>query len=691
MTALSSLAVRRAASLVARVAERFVALAALLVAAPAAADWTDFLPRPLEKHAWFDVDFSWERDKSSGNAKAVRWEDTYLREKLSVESSGYSYDPRFLLYRLTLGGAVKQELYDSSAYRTRGWQVDEGIEYDARVVLLPEHSYGMTASASRYQPVYRQQSSAAQGSIAEDYRVGVRYTKKPWFFDASFLDSKIDSVGTDSDIMRVRLDGEWFRRFTNGYEMSVSGTYNPSWYDDSTGLDGSSTTWRVGNTLRSKRARLTSTVSQDIFDQTRDSFDRYDTDQFSWWELLSVDLPWNFRTDLAYRHRDDTSTVDDGSGGPVERRYVNDGDNVQFDLIHRLYESLDSRYRFIHDSRDSTGGSTDLTSHGGVLDYTKTIPYGRVLAGATLGRSDLDNKGFADVVGDTYSATAVPGTLTLRQTGVDQDSIVIFLRSPLPPFGFVQLVEGVHYIVNSLVEPYEIQLLALPEEFVVPGSYDFTLNYTQLTGDYELRTDYGGASLSFDLFDHLLTPYFRYLAQRSSVLEGVYPGYLVDSNNYTGGIRLLYGPWRGRAEYQMLDWYVRPYRAWRTELQYVGEVTRTLTAYITASWLNRHYSASQPPYSQVSLTEDIWSVSGTLTKEILPRDLTASVGGSWSHLSGQTDSDAWSANSSLTWHIGRLDISLSVNAYGSSSQSFDNPTFERDHEYVSLNIRRQLL
>lgn len=675
-----------------RLPNAVLALAALaFVPAPAVAEWIDFLPRPLEKHAWLEVDASWERDKSSGTAKGVTWEDTFLREKLLLESSGYSYDPRFLLYRLSVGGAVKQELYESSAYRNRGWQIDEGIEYDARLVFLPEHAYGATASASRYEPVYRQQSSVTRGSVAEDYRVGVRYTKKPWFFDASFLDSKVDSIGTDSDILRVRLDGEYFRRFTGSNEVSVSGSYAPSWYQDSNGLDGDSSNWRLGNTLRSKRARLTSSVTQDIFDQTRDDTDRYDTDQFNGWELLSVDLPWNFRTDVSYRHRDDDSTVDDGSGGDPERRYKNDGDNVQADLIHRLYESLDSRYRFVWDSRDSTGGSTELLSHGLNLDYSKSIPWGRFLAGTSLGRSDMDNSGFGDVVGDSYSSTAVPGTFTLRQTGVDVDSIVVFLRSPLPPFGAVELVEGVHYVVNTAVEPFEVQMIALPDEFAVPGSYEFVLNYSLLSGDYELRTDYGGASVSLDLFDNLVSPYFRYLAQRTDVLRGVYPGYLVDSDNYTAGLRLLYGPWRGRVEYQLLEWYVRPYRAVRTEAQYVGEVTRTLTAYATVAWLNRHYSASQAPYTQAALTEDIWTLSGTLTKEILPRDLTASVGGSWSHLSGLTDSDAWSANSSLTWHIGRLDIGLSVTAFGSNSKADYRSDFERDHEYVAITIRRQLL
>src|SRR5689334_845098 len=91
----------------------WLAAALLASAVPAlqseATDWGMFLPHSLENHAWVETFASWENENVSGTARGTDWNDTFIREKLSVESEGYSYDPRFLRYRLTLAGAAKQE------------------------------------------------------------------------------------------------------------------------------------------------------------------------------------------------------------------------------------------------------------------------------------------------------------------------------------------------------------------------------------------------------------------------------------------------------------------------------------------------------------------------------------------------------------------------------------------------------
>jgi hypothetical protein len=265
------------------------------------------------------------------------------------------------------------------------------------------------------------------------------------------------------------------------------------------------------------------------------------------------------------------------------------------------------------------------------------------------------------------------------------------LQSPLPPFETVTLVEGVHYQVNTALEPFEILLIGLPPEFVVPDSYDFQVTYSLLRGDYELRTDTAGTNVSVELFDQKVTPFFGYLAQRSDVISGTYPGDPIDSNSYSAGLRLQYGPLRGRGEYQYMDWAANPYRAWRTEVQYVGSVTRSITAYATASYLDRHYFGAEPPYTRDEYTERTATISGNVTKQLFSRSMYVSLGGSYSHMQGIADSDSWSATSSFVWNIGKLDISIGMSAYGSSSQPSDGPDFERDHQLFFFNLRRKLL
>jgi hypothetical protein len=677
---------RRAARTVARVAALLLAAAA----SPASGDWLDFLPRPFEKRAYLETYASFERDRSRGDASGIRWDDTFFRERLRLESNGYSYDPRFLLYHLSVAGSGKQELYDSSAYASKDWDLDGAIEYDARLVFLPEHPYSLEAFAARYEPVYRQQAATSRDSVMSNYGGTLRYERKPWFLHGTFVDTRLDSAGNSAEIKNLNLDAKWFKRFANGYETTVNGSFNPSWYDNSQGLEGSSIEYVAGNLLNLKRLRLSSNVSQNTFDQRQDAFDRYETDQLAWWELLSVYLPWKFRTDFAYRHHDDESTVDDLGPAPA-RRYANDGDNIQIDVIHRLYDSLDTRYRFVSDTRDSTNGSSDTLSNGLSLDYTKQIPHGRLMAGMNLNRSDLDNAGFADVVNDPYTATAVPGTFALRQINVDPSSVVVVLRSPLPPFDTIPLVQGLHYQLNTALEPFEIQVTSLPPEFLTPGNFDLFVSYSMTSGEYELRTDNAGANLSFAMFDNRVTPYFRYLAQRSEVRSGTYPGPPIDSDSYTAGVRLLFGPFRARGEHQTLDWEVNPWRAWRAEVQYVGAVTRSITAYATASYLNRHYLGGDPPYSTIDFTEEVVTISGNVTKQFWSRHLYITIGGAWTHLTGLSDSDAWSANSSLVWHVGKLDLSIGISAFGSDSTTGLNPSVERDHQLFSVNVRRQLL
>jgi len=665
-------------------------LMSAVLATPAVADWSDFVPHPWEKHAWIDTFVSWENDDTNAGASKINWNDTFLRERLTVQSQGYVYDPRFLLYKMTLGGAAKQENYERSISGSNGWDFGGAFEYDARLEFLPDHPYNVQVFAMRHEPVYRQQSSNPRNSVADDYGIRARYRRKPWFLDAGFTDSKVDSAGTDSDVMQLSVQGEWFKRFTQGYELSVNGSAIPSWYSDSTGLDGSSAQYSGGHLVNLKKARLSGNISQNTFDQHRELVSSYDTDQFTAWEVLSLYLPWKFRTDFTYRHNDDTSNVAN-LVPPQENRFSNKGDSEQLDVYHRLYESLDTRYRFLHDLRDSSSGKTELMLNGASLDYTKAIPFGRVISGVSFTRSEIDNSGFADVVNDPYTSTAVPGTFALNQQNVNPASLVVTLRSPLPPFDFIPLIQGLHYLVNSSLEPFEIQILSLPPEFVVPGSYDFFVNYSLETGDYELRNDTTGANLTVETFGDIVAPYVRFLAQRSDVMSGTYPGVPVDSNNYIAGLRLVYGPMRARGEYQDLDWEANPYRAWRAELQYVGAVTRTISAYATATYLNRHFLGAQPPYTTTDYTEESVTIAGSVTKQFYPYNLYVSVGGSWSRISGLSDSDAWSANSSLVWHIGKLDISLQANAYGSTSESPSNPDYEREHQYISINLRRQLL
>lgn len=689
---------------------RFKVLLAVCVAveyAPALAfadwaDWQQFIPRPLANGVYVDTYTSFEQDNNRSGGSPVRWHDTFFREKLTFYSDGYSYHPRFLRYHFSITGAEKQEDYESSFLPTLGWQYGSGVEYDARIVLLPEHPYNLRLYATRYEPLFKEQTATQHNAVETSRGASFRYRKKPYFMHASYGEDSVDSADVSSDIQRAYVDGEYFKRYKSGNELSFRGAFNPSWFNNSQGLDGNSYEYLVANFVNLKRVRLTSSLSKDTFDQETlapGGF-KFSNDQLAWYELLTGYLPWNFRTDLSYRYQDNNSTTE-STGAPSTD--LSDKDrNLQFDLVHRLYQSVDTTYTLLHDDRTSSGGDTTALSNSLTINYTKAIPSGRILAGISGSRTDTDNHGQVDVVNES-DASVVPGSFTLRQQNVEMQSIDVFLlvclvpvtsidQCPSPP-ARVLLEEGINYTTQQVGNSVTIAVTAVPPEYLVPDVthvYPFLVSYSLLGGDFSLRTDAFGANTSVQLLDDLLTPYFGYLALRSDVLSGTFLGIPVDSTTYTTGLIVHRGPVRARAEYQELDWQVSPYQAWRAELQYSAALTATTNLYATTAYLNKHYPQGTSPGNPVAFNEESESVAGSIQKLFPAQNLSAGAGGSFSHLQGLIDSNGYSANASLTWKIGKVDLSLGASVYGADTSGTAAGSTHRDHQLFYLKVRRQI-
>jgi hypothetical protein len=154
----------------------------------------------------------------------------------------------------------------------------------------------------------------------------------------------------------------------------------------------------------------------------------------------------------------------------------------------------------------------------------------------------------------------------------------------------VHLAEGAHYAVAAVGDFLEITVFALPPAFIVPGTYDITVSYALATGTFELVTDSYGVNVSVPFLDNMLTPYADYIAVRSDVVAGAFPGVNPDSTTYTLGLSFVDGPWRALAEYQSLDWAISPYQSWKAEVQYVGAIAAATRIYATGTYLHRYLS-----------------------------------------------------------------------------------------------------
>ena len=658
------------------------------------------MPTPFENGAFLESFTSFERDHvSTEGTQSARWTDTFLREKFTLFSDGYSYHPRFLQYHFSIGGLARQEDYESSFASSTGWQNALGLEYDAKLLFLPEHAYNLEVFARRYEPLYKEQAATQHNSVEETQGASFRYRQKPYFLHTGVVHDSITSDDISSDITRFSLDGQYFKRFVSGNEVSFNGAFNPSWFSSSQGLSGSSTEYLAGNFINLQRLRLSSSVAKNTFDQESTSSGRFENDQLSWYELLNAYLPWNFRSDLSYRYQDNEATIQGSTPGS---QVLSDTDkNLQFNLVHRLYQSLDTTYTLLSDWRNSVGGDSTTLSNALTFNYTKVIPWGRLLAGASFSRSDTDNHGQPETVNESHSAT-VPGSFTLAQQpqSVVGALLTVILQCPVAPFAQVPLTSPANYQVFSIGNTVQISVTSLPAECTLPNpttQYTFLVSYALASGTFALRTDTLAGNTSAQLFNDLLTPYLSYVTVRSSVLSGVFPGVPIDSTTYTAGLIGHRDPLRLRAEYQQLDWNISPYRQWLGEVQYARPLGNTTTAYATADYVNKYYPHGTSAYSpgpfvsySGAFTEQTESVSGSVQKQFLAWNMSVSLGGSYQRLQGLVDSEAYSVNAAWVWRIGKVDVTAGGSVYGSDSSGGGTLSTSRDHQYFYLNFRRRL-
>jgi len=675
-----------------RVKFTLILLTALALAlAPARASWADFAPRPFENGAYFELFGSEERDNNFNNDRRYGWSDTFFTEKITFFSNGYFYHPRFLQYQFSVSGALKQEDYAQSFAPSVGWTRGTGFDYNARLFFLPEHPYNFELFALRREPLYKEQSETQHSSVETSNGARFQYRRKPFFVHAGYLNNTTSSQASSSNVQQINLDGEYFKEFAGGNMLSTTAFFKPSRFTGDRGLSGSTTSYGLTGLVDAHAVRLNLTATQSAYDQDSPLSGRLENEQFAFQERLSAYLPLNFRTDFYYRVLNNKSTTTTlRAPEPVE--LSDDSDELEAVFSHRLYQSLDSQYTFLRTSMNSSGGDSTTVSNTLGLNYSKEIPRGRVLAGVYLGTIHTDSGGQTDVPSEPHPAINVPspGVFSLARQNAVQESLSVFLRSPLPPFETIRLVEFVNYTVRPGTNPLEVTVSSLPPQFVVPGTYDFVVSYSLAAGTFEQRTNSYGFNTSVPLLDNLLTPYYSFLAVRSEILSGVFPGIPLDSTTNTLGLTFLDGPWRALGEFQSLDWAVSPYRSFRGEVQYAGSVDPTLRLYATADYLYRYYPVGTSDDFPISYTERNISLTGNLQKDFLSRSLMLTAGGSYSRVLGLADSNAYALNSALSWRIGKLELSAGVNAYGSDAQGTGGGRYNRNHQYYYVKVLRRI-
>jgi hypothetical protein len=678
------------------IARAFI-IAAMLTSAPSSgwADWREFVPRFFLSGAELGVNAIYESDSSNAGAE-IKTRSIFLRETLTLSTTAFIYDPRFIDLGLSVSGGFKQENFTTSTAPSPGWRTATAKEYNFSMYVLPKHPYNLYLYGYRTEPLVVSELGVQPPSVETGKGAVFRYKKKPYFFNIKYNTTTLETESGPATVNMFNTSGTYFKEFSKGSKMFFTGEYEHRNFSSPAAPAGTSNDYSFSNYIGYRPVDLTSSVAKNTFDQET-STGRLKNDGFSWTESLAASLPLNFDAGLSYQYQKNTSTVEESTSPFSELSST--GKGIGFTLTHRLYESLRSSYGLRFDSTTSPSGDTSETTHSLTFNYTKNIPWGRLLTGADFEKSTIENSGETMIVNEPHVATPVPGSFTLGQQEADSSTIKLFVKSPLPPSEFISLQENVHYIVTPLGNTFQITIINLPSQFILPGVFDFFVSYSVQAANFKLRMDNFSYNFSLDLFNGLLNPYYIYSTTTSSMVSGALPEgtAAVESHAHAAGLIFHKAPYRALIEYQRVTSNVSSSSTWRGEVNYNKYITENTQINATASYTLRNYPRGTSIQSGQGFTEKIATLSAHVLKQILEKSLTFSAGGTYSYISGMTKSTAYSLDSNLSWFIGKLTLSLGATVSRSDSEGTSLLSGEarqlhasRFHQYYYLNFKRNL-
>jgi hypothetical protein len=667
----------------------FIVVAVIIAGVPSSgwAQWGDFVPRLIQPGASLDVNLSFSSTDSSGSGRSVNSQYFLSGEQLTLFTNGYSYDPRFVLFRASLGIGLQQRY--QSQY-SDAWNTGEANQYRFDVLMFDRHPYTLNFYIYRIKPI----AVGYDGVEAPNAQTGkgaiFRYKKRPYFFLTSYTTTSYDASQGESTSEHYKVSAAYLKDFTKGNSLYFGGGYAHNDYSAPQTPSGHTNYYNFYNSISvnsiSVPVSLLSTVSEN--DNRQGTFTGSTKNSIlSWGENLNASLPWNFNTGLGWSYSKNKNNVEDSQVPSNELSATDRG--FAFNLGNRLYQSLVTQYNFSKSWASSSSGDTDQTTNQVTASYAKTIPWGTLLMGGSFQRITVDNSGETQIVNEPHQ-TAVPGFFNLSNQNPDPTTLRIYVKYPVEPVHYVllQYVTNYNYIIvgNTL----QINITSLPSEFVGPGPFDFFVDYSVQKADYNLQSDSWSYNIGFNLFDNLLYPYYNYLSVSSELLSGSLPGGAppLDSTTNVVGLVVTKNPYQASIQYRNTDSNAGSNDAWRAEVTYNNAVTETARVYATAQYEVINYPTGTSVQSMQSYTEKIASLSANLMKQLPYKGMTLTAGGSFSYLKSLSTSTAYGVNSSLLWIIGKLTLSAGANIYFTESQSsVDVHTL---HQTYYLNIKRAI-
>ncbi len=651
------------------------------------ADVRQFIPKILDYSGFLSLESAYESHDDESEGRSIKNKDLFMKEKLTLGVLGYVYHPRFILFSLEVSGGLKQEKV-SGNIQNSPFRILGSDEYDFRMYVLPKHSYNLELFTSRVEPLVKGVLSPQFQSAAYSSGAIFRYKQKPYFLDIHYVRNSSQSATVNYTTQKYGLLGTFYKELLGGNNYSFNVSYD---HQTSSSLDtsGSEDDAALGNSVSYKMIHLSSEVSVHRFDQASLRGVSTSGKNFSWTERSNLSLPWNFSGDMSYILTKSWLTLT----GPsiVETKLSDTVKNASFSISHRLYQSLISTYRYGYVSSTADTGQSTTVSNSLGFAYSKNIPGGRLRAQFSFGNANTDGIGSLSVVNEPHNGLQVPlGRFTLGVRNVEVETIIVFLKSPFAAGELVLLTKDVHYIVTTLENITQIDLLNLPPEFPVPGTYDFVVSYSSKNQKTGSRTTNFNSSISLELFEQMLVPYWNHDVSKETAVTNAAGEAPISFTVDTYGLMFRKRPFAVTAEYHVVSSNFNPSRGWKAQVNYLDSIFVNTEIDATVAYSSTTYPQGTSGVEVVAgYSETIFAATAGVRQKIPKRNLYLYLGGTYSTQKGLGQATTYSLNSTLSWNVGK--ISVDAGASASLAQTVTGgAASRRTDQYYYLSVKRKL-
>ncbi len=664
----------------------------MFVPSVALCDMKQFIPTITDYAGDLETNMLYQsNDNKSGTV--AKWSNTneLFTENLNLLLSGYIYHPRFIIFLGKVTGGLQQSEYRDNNSSTP-FSTSFANEYELRVKILPEHPYNLELYTSRTEPFALQTVYSSVRPVTYEKGAIFNYRMAPLSFNAAYRNTTTQSSDTSDSTTEVVSAGYNIKHVNSAFSYTNSDVSTLS------GRSRSQSTYNITNLISYEKMSFLDNIvlNSSFFRNTYDQKDPFDggldeQEQYILWtELLHMELPWNFKSDISYNlSQDSINSVFNDSD--TATKTSNDTSRFIATLTHRLFRSLSTVFSYSWSATNSQGGETSGDTESVNATYTKTIPGGLLILSGSGSINTTDNTGSVSTVNQQYTAKATGADyFSVPQGMTDEASITVYVVDPQTGITYL-LTNNVNYRIDPVGNTFRITILNLnniPGFTVNPDPnfvYTFKVTYSSEQGTYVLRTTDTGYSVALDLFNHLVHPYYNYMHTSQDVVSGFFPGGPLHSTDNVIGVLLQKAPFRMQSEYEDYASTSNPYTAWRQRLGYNKTISPSLSF---SAGLN--YTLNNYPQSSLrnAYTEKEGSANIAMRKTFLS-NLNFALSSTYSQTSGLVSATSLSFNSILTWHVGRLYIEGGATNQHTNSGSGISKV-QTSSAYYYLKMRRQL-